>query len=479
MKRNLSQLTRRDLMKRFGTLAFALTPVARAMGYIAGGAFSTAPRFVMVFKGGSFYPDSVKNSTIDALAGPFAPLQPHSKDLILFRRMSIHGGSPKSDGYTEEHGAGLYGCTTGDSIRYSKNDSYYAYTDHESIDVKIANFYQTQAQLKGLPFASLHLGAGAHSDNDGAGLGQRYISFRKRQNGDAQYGNAIEPIQDAGQVYDTFMQRITLLCSRDSMQPGTDNAKLKAALLRKKSVLDFRLNEIARAKQALGMGPEHARKFDGLVDGWRETEKVVQGQLDALDKGMPQPGSTPACPMSNRPTGNGTNKRDLDALSPIHDQMIQLMKLAFEWDLSRVAAFTMSGASCGQSWSSANITSVHHSLEHAANIPALNTMGTYYAQKFASLVAALKQIDDGDGKTALHNSSVVLGMECWSNGATSHYLTDIPFILAGNGGGKFQSGRIVDAAGRSNNDLLISCQKACGIQSDVFGMPSLCKGAIV
>ena len=32
----------------------------------------------------------------------------------------------------------------------------------------------------------------------------------------AQYGNAIEPIQDAGQVYDTLMQRVNLICAKDS-----------------------------------------------------------------------------------------------------------------------------------------------------------------------------------------------------------------------------------------------------------------------
>ena len=97
--------------------------------------------------------------------------------------MSIHGGSPKTDGYQEEHAAGLIGCVTGNSYHYSKNDSYYAYTDNESIDIAIANHYQTIPQLANLPFASLHVGAGAHSDADNVGLGQRYISYRNRAGG--------------------------------------------------------------------------------------------------------------------------------------------------------------------------------------------------------------------------------------------------------------------------------------------------------
>src|SRR5205814_7906181 len=104
--------------------------------------------------------------------------------------------------------------------------------DNESIDITIANHYQTIPALAALPFASLHVGGGAHSDADNVGLGQRYISYRKRQAGDTQYGNAIEPIQDAGQVYDTLMQRVNLLCAGASNQPGTDAAQLRAMLER-------------------------------------------------------------------------------------------------------------------------------------------------------------------------------------------------------------------------------------------------------
>src|SRR6185312_15395732 len=83
-------MTRRDLMKAFGALSFLLTPVARAMGYVAGGSFANAPRFVMFFKGGSFHPASTKPSSIDNLAGtPIEVLQPHAADLILFQGMSI------------------------------------------------------------------------------------------------------------------------------------------------------------------------------------------------------------------------------------------------------------------------------------------------------------------------------------------------------------------------------------------------------
>jgi hypothetical protein len=474
-----ARLTRRELMKRFGLLAFALSPVARAMGQLAPSSFSRAPRFVMFFKGGSYHPASTRPASLSDLAGtPLAPLAPHASDIVLFRGMRIHGGSPKSDGYMEEHGAGLMGCVTGNSYKYTRNDAYYVYTDHESIDIAIADAYQARPELAALPFPSLHIGAGAHSDADNVGLGQRFISFRKRKAGDATYGNAIEPVQDAGQVYDKLMQRVTLVCGKVSNQPSGDRTKLEAALQRKQSLLDFRLQDIADAKRTLGMDSEHARKLDGLVDGWREVERSVKAEQASLG-GMAAAGVTRACPQGTRPSGNGQNQLNCDQLSPIHDQMVDLIKLAFEWDLTRVVAFTLSGASSGQRWPSQGVNQAHHTLEHSNNVNGQNIMGRYYSEKFARLLAALKGIDDGDGKTALYNSSVLLGMECWSDSANGHYLRDIPFIFAGQGAGAFQTGRIIDAAGRSNNDLLVSIQNASGIMSNVFGLESLCKGPIL
>ena len=63
--------------------------------------------------------------------------------------------------------------------------------------------------------------------------------------------------------------------------------------------------------------------------------------------------------------------------------MIGLIKLAFEWDLTRVVAYTLSGASSGQSMPSRGVTKAHHTLEHSNDVPGLNTMGNFYAEKFA------------------------------------------------------------------------------------------------
>ena len=156
MKRPSEALTRRDLLKTFGLSALLIHPVLRSMAYAATTPFEKAPRYVLFFKGGAFYPSRTQPNSLAELANtPIAALQPHADDIILFKNMNIHGGAPKSDGYKEEHAAGVYGCTTGNSYKYYKNDAYFAYTDNESIDVRIAEHYKGRADLKDVPLPSL------------------------------------------------------------------------------------------------------------------------------------------------------------------------------------------------------------------------------------------------------------------------------------------------------------------------------------
>lgn len=473
------QLTRRELLKAYGLSALLLHPVLRSMAYAAETPFAKAPRYVMFFKGGSFYPARTNPASLASLAGtPIAPLQAHAADIILFKNMNIHGGSPKSDGYKEEHAAGVIGCSTGNSYKYFKNDSYFAYTDNESIDVRIANHYKGREDLKDVPLASLHIGAGAHSDADHVGVGGRFISFRRRMPGDTRYGNAIEPIQDAGQVYDLLMKVAGRSCAPLSNKPASQTARLDAALSRRASVVDFILEDVRDAKRRFGMDSEHARKLDGMLESWSQSEKAARRKTaGAAGTGEARAGKP--CSVTARPTGNGANKHNLDVLSPIHDQMISMIRLAFELDLTRVVAFTLSGGSSGQTWPSRGVHSAHHTLEHNGDVNGLVKIDTYYAEKFASLLSTLKSIDDGQGRSALFNSSVLLGMECWSNSSSGHYLTNIPFILAGQAGGRFKTGQIVDAKGRNNNDLHISCLNAAGLETGTFGLASLCRGPII
>jgi hypothetical protein len=477
MKKPNEALSRRDLLKSFGLAGLLMHPVLRSVAYAAPTPFEKAPRYVLFFKGGAFYPAKTNPSSLGDLAGtPIAPLQAHADDIILFKEMNIHAGSPKTNGYKEEHAAGIYGCTTGDAYKYYKNDSYFAYTDNDSIDIRIAEHYKQRADLKDVPIPSLHIGGGAHSDADRVGVGNRYISFRKRTPGDARhYGNAVEPMQNAGEVYDLLMRNAASMCAAQSNQPRGVTQQMAASLKGDTWHVDAMLPYVRHVQK--GMDQDSAFKLDNILEDQSQLEKLHRKRKSA--EAATATAQKSCASGDGRPSANGANLFSLDQLSPVHDQMIQLIKFAFQNDLTRVVAFTLSGASSGQTWPSRGVTTPHHKLEHNGDVASLVKIDTYYAEKFAGLLSALKSVDDGGGKSALYNSSVFLGMECWSNSSHGHHLTNVPFVFAGQGGGRFKTGRIVEAKGRNNNDLHVSCLNAAGVDTKTFGLPSLCQGPII
>jgi hypothetical protein len=54
----------------------------------------------------------------------------------------------------------------------------------------------------------------------------------------------------------------------------------------------------------------------------------------------------------------------------------------------------------------------------------------------------------------------------------------LPYLLVGNAGGAFKTGRFLKYDGISHNDLLVSLQNAFDIPDTTFGDPSVCSGPL-
>jgi hypothetical protein len=97
-----------------------------------------------------------------------------------------------------------------------------------------------------------------------------------------------------------------------------------------------------------------------------------------------------------------------------------------------------------------NIPEEAHSLSHRLSnanmsgscypnaLTLLQTIDTYYAQKFANLVGMLDGISNPDGTTLLDNSAAVWFQEMSDGNA--HNLNNLPIIQAGSCGGYFKTG---------------------------------------
>jgi len=88
----------------------------------------------------------------------------------------------------------------------------------------------------------------------------------------------------------------------------------------------------------------------------------------------------------------------------------------------------------------------HHGISHhgrkESNMTKLAKIDTFYSQQLAYFLEQMSRTEDVDGKSLLHNSMIV-----WGSGlsdADRHSHNDLPIILAGQAGGKFDSGRHLD-----------------------------------
>lgn len=106
--------------------------------------------------------------------------------------------------------------------------------------------------------------------------------------------------------------------------------------------------------------------------------------------------------------------------------------------------------------------------EHIAN-------QRYFMTKFADLINGMKAIKEGD-KTLLNNSAVMAWTELGDSQA--HNTRNMCSIIAGQAGGFFKTGRVIDVEGIKQNRVLVSFLRAFGSNVDVFGNPDHGRGPV-
>jgi hypothetical protein len=108
---------------------------------------------------------------------------------------------------------------------------------------------------------------------------------------------------------------------------------------------------------------------------------------------------------------------------------------------------------------------------HAAE---MTTIFTWYSEQHAYLIESLAQTPGQNG-SLLEETVLFFGSNV-SHPAT-HSNVDMPFLLAGQGGG-LKTGRWVRYDHPSHNDLLVSLCNLCGDPRQTFGNPDFCTGPL-
>jgi hypothetical protein len=193
------------------------------------------------------------------------------------------------------------------------------------------------------------------------------------------------------------------------------------------SILDF-VTEDARRLEAR-LGASDRRKLDEYLTGVREIEERIRKARPVVDVGQ----SKMAVPA-------GIPREYAEHLGLTAD----LMALAVQNDLTRVATFVFANEASNRSYRAIGVPEGHHDLSHHGNDKQkqakLQNINRFHVGVVAQLLGKLKAVREGEG-TLLDHCLIVYGSG--NSDGNAHNHDDLPILLLGRGGGTVKPGRHV------------------------------------
>lgn len=235
------------------------------------------------------------------------------------------------------------------------------------------------------------------------------------------------------------------------VEAGLDPATKALRALSRASILDEVVGEL---------GTLHARvstddraKLDQYLTAVRE----VEVRAGSLGGGACASGTPPSEPASYA-----------DHVAVMHE----LLVLALQCDLTRVATFMLGEAASNQAYDFIGVPGAHHAISHHQDQPELLAqlvkIGAWEVGQLAALVARLDETPESDG--TLLDSTLL----CWSSeisDGNTHSHRDLPVLLAGGGNGAHDPGRhVVVSPDRPIADLWLTLLQAFGAEVEAFGV---------
>ncbi|MEP6757136.1 MAG: DUF1552 domain-containing protein [Chthonomonadales bacterium] len=233
----------------------------------------------------------------------------------------------------------------------------------------------------------------------------------------------------------------------------TAEMKAKKALYRK-SILDFVSEDATRLKSQLGMHDQ--RKVDEYFAGVREIEE----RLARVEKANNDAAALAVSPKGI-PSDYGEHLR----------LMADMMILAFQSDLTRIATFMFANDGSNRPYKMIDIAEGHHDLSHHESKPEkqakLREINHFHVSNLAYMLEKMQSIQEPEG-TLLDNSMVVYGAGISDGNRHNH--DDLPILLAGKGAGTIKSGRHVKYDNNTPmTNLFLSMLDRMGVNADHIG----------
>jgi hypothetical protein len=235
-----------------------------------------------------------------------------------------------------------------------------------------------------------------------------------------------------------------------------DNPQERASISRQtSSILDLILDRTKQLQGELGSGDKAV--LEGYLESVREIERRTQ-QAAAKDLS--------ALKIPEAPIG------ELDEFPEQVKLMFDLIALAYQADLTRVASYIMVAEGTNRTYNHIGVSDSFHPVSHHANdlerINKLVKIQSWHVEKFAEFLAKLAATPDGQG-TLLDHSIFMYGSNMSNSDLHNNYPE--PNILVGGGNGKMKLGgqHLVLPERTPIANLHLTLLRKVGVERDKFG----------
>ncbi|WP_437953538.1 DUF1552 domain-containing protein [Sorangium sp. So ce296] len=444
------------MLRGAGAIAVAL-PWLEIMGTerLARAQPAPARRFLAVYTPGGtlidrWRPTGTETSfTLGPILAPLAPVQD---------RLLVVDGLDMKSARGEQHQSGIIAWLTGTSQEGANNGGY---GRGPSIDQVIASRISAGRTAE----ASIQLAVRwATGKSHGLMTPMNIANFEEA----APY-SPIQPRLDPVEIFTALF---------GTLNPGaSDDAARRLA--RKRSILDFLDRRYAALSARLGAADK--QKIDQHLTKIREIEQSLSST----------PTATSACRVPTRVDTSDYNPSaglDSDDAGSIKDTstdaaipkvgklMTDMLVMALACDITAVGTLQWSDTEAKYTLPWLNLTEHHHFYQEMGGFrPAeCELIYTWYSEQHLYLLQEMEKVDMG-GHSLLDESVVFFGSEI--SDPPTHMKTNMPFLLAGGGGG-LRTGRWVRYPNLPHNNLLVSILNLFGDTRTTFGAPAYCTGPL-
>ncbi len=232
-----------------------------------------------------------------------------------------------------------------------------------------------------------------------------------------------------------------------------------------RKMLDLVIGGAKELRRKLPQGDQH--KLDEYLDSVRSVERRIAAMEHRQKEAALEVGGVSVSKRNDSDSPPIEVKiPDGDKRSEYMQVMCDLNVLAFQTDTTRVSTYIGSTPN-GVSYPELGFKDEHHSQTHHENKPEqvdkVAKITAFNIAQFAYMVKKMHSLREGEG-TLLDNCIMM-----WGSGledGNHHRRDNLPFILAGKGGGSINTGRFLPNTKGNQGDLLTTLLACAGVPLD-------------